>query len=221
MSNAGSALMGIGSARGEDRAVAAAEMAISSPLLEAEHRRRARRPAVGLRRLRPRPVRDQRGGQPGRTISARRGQHHLRCGDRRRAGRRGSGHGHRGGLRRRHAEAPRTGVITPVEHDSVAGLGGRDARRPRPPTARRPPTRRDTAEIPVREDAMVSAPSASREPRRIVPRVRRRPRRPRLPQVVLRHAETAGRSAPVRADRPVRRRQWRAVRRAEPRRPCG
>src|SRR5471030_2309888 len=35
MSGAGSALMGIGSARGEDRAIAAAEMAISSPLLEA------------------------------------------------------------------------------------------------------------------------------------------------------------------------------------------
>jgi len=35
MAGAGSALMGIGSARGEDRAVAAAEMAISSPLLEA------------------------------------------------------------------------------------------------------------------------------------------------------------------------------------------
>jgi cell division protein FtsZ len=35
MANAGSALMGIGSARGEDRAVAAAEMAVSSPLLEA------------------------------------------------------------------------------------------------------------------------------------------------------------------------------------------
>ncbi len=35
MSNAGSALMGIGSARGDDRAVAAAEMAVSSPLLEA------------------------------------------------------------------------------------------------------------------------------------------------------------------------------------------
>ena len=35
MSNAGSALMGIGSARGDDRAMAAAEMAISSPLLEA------------------------------------------------------------------------------------------------------------------------------------------------------------------------------------------
>lgn len=35
MSNAGSALMGIGSARGEDRAMGAAEMAINSPLLEA------------------------------------------------------------------------------------------------------------------------------------------------------------------------------------------
>ena len=35
MSNAGSALMGIGSARGDDRAVLAAEAAIASPLLEA------------------------------------------------------------------------------------------------------------------------------------------------------------------------------------------
>ncbi|HET6793422.1 MAG TPA: cell division protein FtsZ, partial [Acidimicrobiales bacterium] len=35
MQNAGSALMGIGSARGDDRSVAAAEMAVSSPLLEA------------------------------------------------------------------------------------------------------------------------------------------------------------------------------------------
>ncbi|WP_121252577.1 cell division protein FtsZ [Nocardioides ferulae] len=35
MANAGSALMGIGSARGDDRSVAAAEMAVSSPLLEA------------------------------------------------------------------------------------------------------------------------------------------------------------------------------------------
>ena len=35
MQGAGSALMGIGSARGEDRAVKAAELAIASPLLEA------------------------------------------------------------------------------------------------------------------------------------------------------------------------------------------
>ena len=36
---AGSALMGIGSARGDDRSVVAAEQAIASPLLEASHRR--------------------------------------------------------------------------------------------------------------------------------------------------------------------------------------
>ena len=35
MSGAGSALMGIGNARGDDRAAVAAEMAIASPLLEA------------------------------------------------------------------------------------------------------------------------------------------------------------------------------------------
>jgi cell division protein FtsZ len=35
MANAGSALMGIGSARGDDRSVVAAEQAVSSPLLEA------------------------------------------------------------------------------------------------------------------------------------------------------------------------------------------
>ena len=105
MANAGSALMGIGSARGEDRAVAAAEMAVSSPLLEAEHRRRPRRAALDRRWLRPRPVRDQRGGRAGRRGRARRGQHHLRRDHRRRARRRGAGHRDRGRLRRRHAQA--------------------------------------------------------------------------------------------------------------------
>ena len=57
MSNAGSALMGIGSARGEDRARAAAEMAVSLAAAGGQHRRRPRRAAVDRRRLRPRPVR--------------------------------------------------------------------------------------------------------------------------------------------------------------------
>ncbi|MDK7764284.1 cell division protein FtsZ, partial [Prevotella bivia] len=35
MQDAGTALMGIGSARGDDRALQAAELAVSSPLLEA------------------------------------------------------------------------------------------------------------------------------------------------------------------------------------------
>ena len=61
MSGAGSALMGIGSARGDDRARQAAEIAIASPLLEA-----SMEGAHGVLlsiygRLRPGAVRDQRG----------------------------------------------------------------------------------------------------------------------------------------------------------------
>ena len=84
MANAGSALMGIGSARGEDRAVAAAEMAVSSPLLEAsiDGAHGVLLSIAGGSDLGP--VRDQRGGRPGVAVRARRGQHHLRCRHRRR-----------------------------------------------------------------------------------------------------------------------------------------
>jgi cell division protein FtsZ len=70
MQGAGSALMGIGSARGEDRAelVQAAELAISSPLLEASIDGAHGGAAVHLRWQRPRPVRDQRGGDTGRLV---------------------------------------------------------------------------------------------------------------------------------------------------------
>ena len=51
MQGAGWALMGIGSARGEDRAVQAAELAISSPAARGQHRRRARRAALDPGRL--------------------------------------------------------------------------------------------------------------------------------------------------------------------------
>ena len=65
MSGAGTALMGIGSARGEGRALKAAEIAINSPLLEAVDGGRAGRADVDRRRQRPGPVRDQRGGFAG------------------------------------------------------------------------------------------------------------------------------------------------------------
>ena len=71
MSGAGSALMGIGSARGDDRSVAAAEMAISSPLLEASIDG-AHGVLLSISgRLRPRPVRDQRGGPAGLQLPPR------------------------------------------------------------------------------------------------------------------------------------------------------
>ena len=99
LSSAGSALMGIGQASGENRAVTAAKAAISSPLLEA-----AIDGARGILLNITGPsgmssVRDERGSRdhprcrpPGR-------QHHLRHGHRRRDGRRGQGHRHRRRLR--------------------------------------------------------------------------------------------------------------------------
>ena len=99
MSNAGTAIMGIGSATGEGRAVNAARAAITSPLLEAS--------IEGARGIllniaggtQPRPLRGQRGGRdhPQRRPPGR--QHHLRKRHRRRHGRRGPGHGHRRRLR--------------------------------------------------------------------------------------------------------------------------
>ena len=80
LTNAGSALMGIGYASGDGRAVTAARAAISSPLLEAS--------IEGARGIllniagpsRPRAVRGQRGGRDHRPGRAPRREHHLRRG---------------------------------------------------------------------------------------------------------------------------------------------
>ena len=107
MSGAGSALMGIGSARGDDRAVAAAEMAISSPLLEAsiDGAHGVLLSISGGSDLGLFEINEAaRAGRPSRPP---RGQHHLRRGHRRRARRRGAGHRHRRRVRRRHAQAAR------------------------------------------------------------------------------------------------------------------
>mgnify|MGYP003693796731 CR=1 FL=1 len=95
MTGAGSALMGIGYARGDDRAVAAAEMAISSPLLEASidgaHGVLLSIPGgsdLGLFEI-------NEAAQLVANAARARREHHLRRGHRRRARRRGAGHGHR------------------------------------------------------------------------------------------------------------------------------
>ena len=86
MSGAGSALMGIGSARGDNRALLAAEQAIASPLLEAsmEGAHGVLLSISGGSDLGP--VRDQRGRLAGLRRRARRRQHHLRRRHRRRPG---------------------------------------------------------------------------------------------------------------------------------------
>ena len=110
MKDAGSALMGIGVAGGENRAVEAARAAISSPLLEASVEGATRHPAQHHRRQRPGPVRGQRGGRDHLQRRRRRLQHHLRRRHRPVAGRRGAGHRHRHRLRpRRAASSSRRG----------------------------------------------------------------------------------------------------------------
>ena len=99
MTNAGTAIMGIGSSIGDGRAANAARAAITSPLLEAS--------IEGARGM----VLNIAGGsdlglfevnEAAEIIHCRRPprrQHHLRCGHRRQHGRRGPGDGHRRGLR--------------------------------------------------------------------------------------------------------------------------
>ena len=100
MSGAGSALMGIGSSRGEDRAVAAAEMAISSPLLEAsiDGAHGVLLSIQGGSDLGLFEINEA--AQLVANSAARGRQHHLRRGHRRRPRRRGARHGHRRRVRR-------------------------------------------------------------------------------------------------------------------------
>ena len=79
MSEMGKAMMGTGEAEGPDRAVGAAESAISNPLLDDHSMKGAqRRPDQHHRRPRHDPVRGRRGGQPHPRGSRSRRQHHLR-----------------------------------------------------------------------------------------------------------------------------------------------
>ena len=171
MANAGSALMGIGSARGEDRAVAAAEMAVSSPLLEASIDGAhgvllsiAGGSDLGLFEINEAAALVVAG-------RARRGQHHLRCGHRRRARRRGPGHRDRGRLRRR--ACPSGATTAPGlrrEPQPAADPGGDPARPPRP--LGRPSERR-------RRPAAAQPPAPSPEPAPPAPAPAERRRRPR------------------------------------------
>ncbi len=176
MQGAGSALMGIGSARGEDRAVQAAELAISSPAARGQHRRRPRRAALHPGRLRPRPVRDQRGRPAGPGGGPPGGQHHLRRGHRRRARRRGAGHRHRGRVRRRRAGQARRrpGARHRPGRSPRVRRPRRDARGRRPTARTRLRPSRGPRSEPVREEP---APAGVRQ-RVLGRRAARRPSQP-------------------------------------------
>ena len=134
MSDAGSALMGIGEASGENRAGEAAKNAISSPLLE-----QSVEGATGILLnitggYGPRPVRGQRGGgdHPGRRRPEL--EHHLRRGRRRRRRRRRARDGDRHRLRGRPPPAAvHRGLDRPAAR---AAAQGREPRRPPAQVAR-------------------------------------------------------------------------------------
>ena len=100
MSEAGAALMAIGARHGDNRAVDAARMAISSPLLTC--RSTAPRACCSTSpAARPDAQRDQRGGRDHPGGGRPRRQHHLRRGHRPAHAGRGQAHRHRHRLRRR------------------------------------------------------------------------------------------------------------------------
>ena len=129
MTNAGSALMGIGLAAGEGRGVNAARAAVSCPLLEAGIEGARGILLSHLRPVRPRAVRGQRGLRAHRPGRPSRRQHHLRHRHRRRPRRRGAGHGDRRRVRPLRRRA----------HPVGRAPGGRPAllRRDRPATSTR------------------------------------------------------------------------------------
>ena len=142
MRDAGSALMGIGTASGETRAADAANAAVSSPLLET-----TLDGATGVLLnitggTGPRAVRGERGGRGRDRPRRSERQRDLRRSHRRVARRRSAGDRHRDGLRRQAAASPRRG-------------SGRRRRRRRPERRFERPTTTDTEiEIPsfLRED---------------------------------------------------------------------
>ena len=78
MRDAGSALMGIGVASGDNRAAEAARAAVSSPLLESSIEGATGNPAQHHRRPRDRALRGQRGGRGRDERSRRQRERHLR-----------------------------------------------------------------------------------------------------------------------------------------------
>ena len=146
MSEMGKAMMGTGEAEGENRALDAAEKAISNPLLDDVSMKGAtRRADQHHRRPRHDPVRGRRGGQPHPRRGRPRSQHHLRLDLRREPGRPDARLG-RGDRHRRRG-------------DGAAQADGHQPRRqPRRRSVRwsRPPTRTEGAAA-LKAEPMIAA----------------------------------------------------------------
>ena len=224
MKDAGSALMGIGRAAGENRAVEAARAGHRQPAAGGQHRRRAGHPVQHHRLLQPQPVGGHRGGRGDPRRRGPGGQHHLRDQLQRAAGRRGDDHRDRDGLRcpppsrgrahrssgachRRHQRPIRFGGCRVRRHRALQGLP-RDARAPANRVGR-PRARPACATRALRPWSGPSGPSASN--RHAGPRTTRTISRSRASSGDAEPAMTDGRPAP---DGPTRRPPLRPARSA-------
>ena len=148
MSGLGRALMGTGIGHGKRRALEAAELAISSPLLEDVTIHGAHRhPDQHHRRPGPHAARGQRGAVADPGGRPRGLQHHLRLGDRSQPGRGPAPHRDRDRLRppRARRGRARAGHPCPLDRRRVArppAVAGAGARHARPRPARQPAARR-------------------------------------------------------------------------------
>ena len=131
MKDAGSALMGIGRATGENRAVEAARQAIASPLLEVniQGAQGILFNITGSSSLSP--VRGDRGRRGDPRRGRPRGEHHLRDELQRAPRRRGDDHRHRDRLRRLPQARAAGGVGQPERRHLDLGPGAAGARLPR------------------------------------------------------------------------------------------
>ena len=210
MKDAGSALMGIGRASGENRAVEAARQAIASPLLEVDiaGAQGILFNITGSSNLQPvRGERGRRGDQGGRGP---RGQHHLRHQLQRAARRRGHDHGHRDRLRRRPeapARAPRGDRRSWTRRPPAGRRASATSSRSSSASATRSPTAASYPAMRRREPttqaaAAVGAPRVERSVGEPVPA--KRPRRPTTRTTWRSRASCAG-SDPAPARRRTRR----------------
>ncbi len=160
MRDAGSALMGIGRASGDNRALEAARQAIASPLLEVNING-AQGILFNIDGLRePVALRGHRGGRGDPRRRGPGGEHHLRHELQRAAGRRGHDHRHRDGLRHEpqaHADPPRGRQREPRAgcHRWVAS--GSRARLPRGARAPAPRLRRRAERRPIHSEERPAA----------------------------------------------------------------
>ena len=200
MSDAGSALMGIGYSESPNRAREAAERALKSPLIDTEIVGAQGHPALDRRRRGPHAARGQRGGRGRARCRDRRHEHHLRRHRRRAAQRPGLGDGDRD----RHRRRPRRPFTPSLAAAGATSCGTRAATNRSCRASCSSPVERPT-QTAGRSTVAPNAIAATPWPHRTRgdadirphPRARRAPGRPAAPTAMPVRSSTAPKAMPA------------------------